>query len=158
MRTKAAGNSRVEIVDSAGNVLGDCVRVDPRKAVLQPKANDSWQRLGLEIYIPFDVTQIYLRVVGATNALDLDDVTIVRTRNATLEDMNIASMANFNYSAAKYYNPTLYYTVDGANTAEGENAATGEGAFPVIPLAATVVTTALLLLILKPKKNKGEVK
>ena len=158
MRTKSAGNSRVEIVDAAGNVLGDCIQIDPRKAVLQPKTNNSWQRVGMEVYIPFNVDRIYLRIIGANNVLDLDDVTVVRNRNAGLKNMNIASMANYNYNTAKYYNPTLYYTADGANTAEGENAATGEGAFPVIPLAATVVTTALLLLVLKPKKNKGEVK
>lgn len=158
MRTKSAGNSRVEIVDAAGNVLGDCIQIDPRKAVLQPKTNNSWQRVGMEVYVPFNVDRIYLRIIGANNVLDLDDVTVVRNRNATLKNMNIASMANYNYNTAKYYNPTLYYTADGANTAEGENAATGEGAFPVIPLAATVVTTALLLLVLKPKKNKGEVK
>lgn len=158
MRTKSAGNSRVEIVDAAGNVLGDCIQTDPRKAVLQPKTNNSWQRVGMEIYIPFNVDRIYLRIIGANNVLDLDDVTVVRNRNATLKNMNVASMANYNYNTAKYYNPTLYYTADGANTAEGENAATGEGAYPVIPLAATVVTTALLLLVLKPKKNKGEVK
>lgn len=169
LRTNSNGNSCIEILDSNGVLMGDSVHLDSRMAVLRPQANNTWQRLGYEIYVPYNASKIYLRIVGENNVLDIDNITVVRTRNTTLTDMNITPPADLNYSTAKKLDPMKYYDIDAIDAAAGEktgdsaldfeNVATGDALPIVLPIVLFAVSGSFVLVFValrKRKLNKGE--
>ncbi len=105
------GTSRIEIVDEEGNTLGDSTLASDKKAILTTSADGKWNRVGYEIFVTGK--KIRLKLVGGSNTLSIDDIIIVKTRNSTLEDMNVYYPNEFDYDTTNYFNPTVYYSADG---------------------------------------------
>lgn len=153
LRTGQSGTSSVSIVDRNGTPLGDAFSRRSDTAVFSPKANNMWQRMGAHVYVTGEDgnADIYIKITGGSNRLDIDDITVARLCEHTYDtDPNYYGPTSFDYSTIAFYNPTLYYAPDDTTgltgaADSGDNADTGDFSYPclaVLLLIFSCVTVA----------------
>lgn len=171
LRTAKKGSASISVVDANGAPLSDSFGTNDNLAIFQPTADNTWQRIGAQIFVENDGTNqpyVYLKISGGTNTLDIDDVMISTVGYNNHETFVDFTVPEYDYDNPVYYDPTVMYATDAKPDVEGtvadgesmsngteNNADTGDDLGALLPiLLIGILLPCAVCLGFMPKRTK----